>query len=212
MLGIGLCPAAAAQVPAASSLPVALCLNDWNRAIVLIGPLIAAETITPARRQALVEYRQRLVSMRDQRVRAVNLPGCETVLSRYLALQPDSPSSPLDWEGAIAQGDLVTIEVDVTEVYSGSLYTDDDSQLFLFDSQGTLLVENDDFTGLQSTISDFELPFTDRYYVAVTTYNNDPVLDGDRRITDWSGNGGSDIDFTIVVTGLTPVDQLALPE
>ncbi|MEO0490346.1 MAG: PEP-CTERM sorting domain-containing protein, partial [Cyanobacteria bacterium J06659_2] len=37
-------------------------------------------------------------------------------------------------------GDRVSLEVDVTEVLPGALYTDDDSQLFLFDRNGRLLV------------------------------------------------------------------------
>lgn len=284
-LGILLAPMAAlAQVsgPAASPLQIALCLNNWNQAIGLIGPMLAAENITPLRRRALVEYRQQLIRARDLQLTTEGLPGCEQILARYLLVRPEQPSPPLDWEGAIAatygigstapglssqeerqeaasiaagllyaqdneieslspfrpleatsagsaisagavsngyeiysfvggQGDQVTIQVDTTEVYTGSLYTDDDSQLFLFDSRGTLLAENDDFVGLQSLIAGFALPYTDRYYVAVTTYNNDPILDAERRITDWTGSGGSDIDFTISITGLTPVNQLVLP-
>lgn len=284
-LGILLAPTAAlaqAAGPTASPLQIALCLNNWNQAIELIGPMMAAENITPLRRRALVEYRQQLIRARDEQLTTEGQPGCEQILARYLLVQPEQPSPPLDWEGAIAatygigstapglssqaqrqeaaniaagllyaqdneieslspfrplettsagaaisagavsngyevysfvggQGDQVTIRVDTTEVYTGSLYTDDDSQLFLFDSQGTLLAENDDFTGLQSVIGGFVLPATDRYYVAVTTYNNDPILNTERRITDWSGSGGSDIDFTISITGLTPVNQLVLP-
>lgn len=275
---------ALAQTPQASSqnpLQVALCLNDWNRAITLLGPLIASEQITPARRQALVNYRQTLIDLRNQGSAVTDMPNCEVILSQYVESQPQLPSPPLDWEDAIAatygigstvpplpyqqqrqqagreaagltfaqeneieslspftpldtasgsavsagsvsrgqavysfwgaRGDEATLQVRVNEVRTGSLYTDDDSQLFLFDSQGTLLASNDDFTGLQSAIQSFFLPYTGRYYVAVTTYNNDPELDSERRVTRWNGSGGSDIEFTISVTGLTPLRDLELP-
>ena len=57
----------------------------------------------------------------------------------------------------------------------------------------------------------FLSPRTGRYYVAVTTYNNDPILDSTRRITGWNGNGGSAIEYTLTMTGLTPAGQLVLP-
>ena len=99
----------------------------------------------------------------------------------------------------------------MTDVHPGRLYTDEDSQLFLFDQNGTLLADNDDLSRLQSQITDFSLPRTGRYYVAVTTYNNDPILDSTRRITGWNGNGGSAIEYTLTMTGLTPAGQLVLP-
>ncbi|HEY9762055.1 MAG TPA: DVUA0089 family protein [Trichocoleus sp.] len=110
------------------------------------------------------------------------------------------------------QGDQVTIDVDVTQVLPGILYSDDDSQLFLFDSTGTLLANNDDLSQLQSRISNFVLPQSGIYYVAVTTYNNDPILDADRRITGWSGNGGSFIEFTLSIAGVTPPNQLVIQQ
>jgi hypothetical protein len=109
-------------------------------------------------------------------------------------------------------GDRVSLEVEVNQVLTGRLYTDDDSQIFLFDSEGRLLVDNDDLSRLQSHIQDFPLPSSGLYYVAVTTYNNDPMLDSSQRITRWNGNGGSAIEYTITVTGLTPTAQLALPQ
>jgi hypothetical protein len=108
-------------------------------------------------------------------------------------------------------GDQVSIDVIVTEVLPGRLHTDDDSQIFLFDSEGTLLAENDDLSRLQSQLADVTLPSPGTYYVAVTTYNNDPILDAANRITGWNGNGGSSIEYTIAVTGLTPVSELVLP-
>jgi hypothetical protein len=110
------------------------------------------------------------------------------------------------------ENDLVTLEINVTDVLPGSLYTDDDSQIFLFDSEGTLLAENDDLSRLQSQIQDFALPATGVYYIAITTYNNDPILDSIRRITGWTGNGGSAVEYTLTVRGLTPSNQFISPE
>ncbi len=109
------------------------------------------------------------------------------------------------------RGDQISLSLAVTEVLPGRLYSDDDSQIFLFDQAGTLLAENDDLSRLQSEITGFTLPRADIYYVAVTTYNNDPILDSSQRITGWSGNGGSAIEYTITITGLTPAGQLILP-
>jgi hypothetical protein len=146
---------------------------------------------------------------------AVNLPAL------YPAMSIDTRSGAGVVGGDVRQGeaiysfwgglgDRVTLRVDVNQIAPGVLYTDDDSQLFLFDAQGKLLAENDDFTRLQSQITDFLLPQTGQYYLVVTTYNNDPILDTERRVTGWSGNGGSAIEFTVSATGLTPSEQLIL--
>lgn len=105
-------------------------------------------------------------------------------------------------------GDVVTLNVNVTRILPGLLYHDDDSQLFLFDSEGNLLADNDDFTRLQSRLSYISLPSTGVYYAAITTYNNNPLLNGDRQISGWQGLGGSSIEYTLTVTGLTPADQV----
>ncbi|QQE65794.1 hypothetical protein GFS31_24840 [Leptolyngbya sp. BL0902] len=109
------------------------------------------------------------------------------------------------------QGDQVTVDVTVTRILPGLRYTDDDSQLYLFDSQGYLIASNDDFNGLQSRLDHVPLPGTDLYYVAVTTYGNYPELSPDGQLLGWSGGGGSFIEYTLTVTGLTPSGQLALP-
>lgn len=105
-------------------------------------------------------------------------------------------------------GDLVSLDVDVTHTLPGSLYKDDDSQLFLFDSQGALMAENDDLDGLQSRISNIPLPRTSTYYVVVTTYNNDPILNSEQVVSGWSDDGGSTIEFTLTLTGVTPLTAL----
>ena len=105
-------------------------------------------------------------------------------------------------------GDRISLDIDVTHTQPGSLYRDDDSQLFLFDSQGALIAENDDLDGLQSRISNFSLPRTSTYYAVVTTYNNDPILDSEAVVSGWSDDGGSTIEFTLTLTGVTPLTAL----
>ncbi|MDJ0703104.1 MAG: pre-peptidase C-terminal domain-containing protein [Leptolyngbyaceae cyanobacterium MO_188.B28] len=105
-------------------------------------------------------------------------------------------------------GDRISLDVDVTYTLPGSLYKDDDSQLFLFDSQGVLMAENDDLDGLQSRISNIPLPRTSTYYVVVTTYNNDPILNSEQVVSGWSDGGGSTIEFTLTLSGVTPLTAL----
>ncbi|MGF1569221.1 MAG: DVUA0089 family protein [Nodosilinea sp.] len=109
------------------------------------------------------------------------------------------------------QGEQVTLNLTVTHIRRGSLYTDDDSQLFLFDGEGILLAENDDFSRLRSRIGNFTLPAAGVYYVAVTTYNNNPILSTARRIIGWQGSGGSAIDYTLTLTKQPPSPGLITP-
>ncbi|MFH7244688.1 MAG: hypothetical protein ACHWZW_17775 [Spirulina sp.] len=110
------------------------------------------------------------------------------------------------------QGDRVTVDLNVTRILPGLRFTDDDSQLYLFDSQGYLVASNDDFNGLQSRLDNILLPSSGLYYIAVTTFNNSPQLSPNGQLLGWSGDGGSFIEYTLTVTGLTPSGQLALPQ
>lgn len=262
------------------NLLVAVCLNEWEEAIRLTGPLIASPEISVADRENLLEFRQQLATFRDNDAVVSHVAGCDQALARYVETVA-TPAPPLDWEnalnttygaGAVATtpdqvarqeaaiaeakinlvdyppivalspatpidtssgsgvsagqvstgesvftfygglGDRISLDVDVTEVLAGTLYTDDDSQIFLFDSQGTLLADNDDLSRLQSRITDFVLPQSGLYYAVVTTYNNDPILNSLRQVEGWGSNGGSRIEFTLSVTGLTPPGELVLPQ
>jgi hypothetical protein len=104
-----------------------------------------------------------------------------------------------------ALGDPVTLRVNVTDFRPGQLFNNDDSHLFLFDRQGRLIAENDDAIGLQSEIDQFVIPETNLYYAVVTTYNNRPLMDSEGRVFGWTNEGGSDIDYTLTITGLTPI-------
>ncbi len=106
-------------------------------------------------------------------------------------------------------GDRIHIDVEVTRVMTGSLYTSDDSQLFLFDRDGVLIASSDDDDrGNQADISDFLVPKTDLYFVVVTSYNNDPIFNQDSRLMGWQDNGGGRFDYTLSITGATPTDAL----
>ncbi len=107
-------------------------------------------------------------------------------------------------------GDRLDANLSVTQVMTGSLYTSDDSQLFIFDSQGRLLAAVDDTEPTQqSRISGMVVPKTDLYFAVVTSYNNDPVFGSDGRLTGWLDNGGGRFDYTLTLSGITPTSNLA---
>lgn len=106
-------------------------------------------------------------------------------------------------------GDRLTLNLEVTQVMTGSLYTSDDSQLFIFDRSGALIAAADDTDGgQQSRISDLVVPKTDLYFAVVTSYNNDPIFDSAGRLTGWQDNGGGRFDYTLSVLGATPTGRL----
>ncbi len=106
-------------------------------------------------------------------------------------------------------GDRLNINLAVTQVMTGTLYTTGDSQLFVFDRHGMLIAAADDtHGGQQPHISDLVLPKTDLYFVVVTSYNNDPILDRAGRLTGWPDNGGGRFDYTLSVSGATPTGAL----
>jgi hypothetical protein len=107
-------------------------------------------------------------------------------------------------------GDRVSLDIDVTRVFPGTLYTNDDSQIYLFDKQGRMLAFNDDADGRQSRLSDVVIPQTDVYFAVVTTHNNTPIW-SNQTLSGWSETGGARFDYTLTLTGLTPSVAI-LPE
>ena len=106
-------------------------------------------------------------------------------------------------------GDRLDADLNVPRVLTGSLYTSDDSQLFIFDRDGNLIAAADDTDDSpQSRITDFVIPKTDLYFAVVTTYNNDPILGADGRLTGWRDNGGGRFDYTLTLSGVTPTNAL----
>ncbi len=105
-------------------------------------------------------------------------------------------------------GDSLTANLNVTQVMTGTLYTSDDSQLFIFDKNGKLMAAADDTDGQQSRISELIMPKTDVYFAVVTTYNNDPILNRDGYLTGWQDNGGGRFDYTLTLSGITRTGAL----
>ena len=105
-------------------------------------------------------------------------------------------------------GDVITADLNVTRVMTGTLYTSDDSQLFIFDSEGKLLATADDSNGPQSRIEDFVIPRTGAYFAVVTSYNNDPLLTREDYLTGWQDNGGGRFDYTLTLSGATRTSTL----
>lgn len=138
-----------------------------------------------------------------------------------------TPASPVDLRGGLnvvsgqvgtghnvysfvaRLGDSVTADLNVTQVMAGTLYTSDDSQLFIFDSAGKLLAIADDVRGRQARISDFVVPKTGVYFAVVTSYNNDPMLTRDDHLAGWQDNGGGKFDYTLTLMGATSTNALA---
>jgi hypothetical protein len=97
----------------------------------------------------------------------------------------------------IAEASTVSLEVNVTDVYQGTEYRDDDSMLFLFDSRGSLIAEDDDGGVGSASALRVSLENSGRYYVAVTTYDNSPELDDSNRLIRFPGTGESSIRFLL---------------
>ena len=100
-----------------------------------------------------------------------------------------------------SQGQTITLDVDVTKILPGKSHTDEDSQLYLLDSQGRILAYNDDETNnnFESHIHQFVLPEDNTYYVAVTTFGNAPIVNDQQQITAWNNNGLSHIHYDLIV-------------
>ena len=77
---------------------------------------------------------------------------------------------------------------------------DFDTSLFLFDEDGTLIAENDDVNDdvEQSTISQSSLD-AGTYFLAISSYDNNAV---GSPLTGFTGNGQSNGDYTINLTGV----------
>ncbi|ACK70142.1 peptidase domain protein [Gloeothece citriformis PCC 7424] len=103
-----------------------------------------------------------------------------------------APENDVDlFEVMLDAGDRLIVDIDASNIGSEL-----DPILSVFNSQGVLVSQNDDFDGLDSFI-DFTARFSDTYYVGVSSFDNfdyDPLIEG-------SGTGNSsgfyDLFFTI---------------
>lgn len=95
-------PAAAEPVELVQEqLRQAVCLNQWDLSLDLVGILIATPELPPEYRNDLVQFRQRLYSLQDQQ-QAVRVVGCGDVTAASLeALFNSEAASGLNWREAI---------------------------------------------------------------------------------------------------------------
>lgn len=160
---------------------------------------------------------------------ALSLFSLSAVMPSMVLADPLNPSTFIDTSsgfgignGAVStghqifrfnatEGDLITIGVFVTAILPGNQFEDDDSQLFLFDKMGALVAENDDAdpfeTEFQSIIQDYLVPSSGVYYIGVTTFDNDPIIDVEALITGWEDDGESNIEFEVYVFGATAIPE-----
>lgn len=268
---------AQAQRTAAFDLDRAICSNDWNGAISIVGGLVAQAETTSVQRDSLLALRRQLERYRSKNAVVTAAQACDRTDPYFLedfleaTLVPaDQASQPLGWEGAVAEaannqysteiitesvalrlpvsasdsagltpaepvdlstglnvvsgqvgsghevygfvagrGDRLAANLEVTRVMTGSLYTSDDSQLFIFDRHGNLIASADDTSGTQlSRISGVTMPKTDLYFAVVTSYNNDPIVNPEGQLTGWQDNGGGRFDYTLTLSGVTPTSVL----
>ncbi|MEL6381069.1 MAG: hypothetical protein AAFQ89_01070, partial [Cyanobacteria bacterium J06626_18] len=75
-------------------------------------------------------------------------------------------------------GELLSIEIDVTEALTGIAYTNDDTQLYLYNEAGDVLAFSEDKPdSFASNLFNYLVPETGTYYAAVTTAGNEPILE-----------------------------------
>ncbi len=75
-------------------------------------------------------------------------------------------------------GELLTIDINVTEILSGITYTNDDTQLYLYNEAGDVLAFSEDKpSNLSSNILNYLVLEDGTYYAAVTTAGNEPILE-----------------------------------
>jgi hypothetical protein len=109
-------------------------------------------------------------------------------------------------------GDLLSFDVDATEIFSGLGYKDDDSVLYLYNSDGQILAVGDDSPdGFESGLLNFLVPEDGTYYAAITTGGNDPIIEQGRPFNTLLGfeeNGLSNFAFDLGISS-TPVPETA---
>ncbi|CAG0985330.1 hypothetical protein PHYC_01990 [Phycisphaerales bacterium] len=84
--------------------------------------------------------------------------------------------------GDMGADDADMFLIEICDVFSFSATTVGgagfDTQLFLFNLDGTGVTHNDDSGGVQSTITNIFVPANGQYYLAVSRYDHDPINDG----------------------------------
>jgi opacity protein-like surface antigen len=123
-----------------------------------------------------------------------------------------------DASPAIDDIDLYSFFISDTAAFSvtvtSALSEDNDGQLFLFNSNGTLALDNDDFVGLvpgfaAGVLSGFA---PGNYYLAYTLFNSDPIFTANA-LSGWNRrpNPLQDGPYTLTITGANQ-QVAAVPE
>ena len=134
------------------------------------------------------------------------------------------PENDVDlFELELETGDQLIADIDASDIGSGL-----DPILSVFDSQGVLVAQNDDFASLDSFI-DFTAEFSDTYYVGVSSFDNfnyDPLTEGSGSglssgfyelflsVNDSGDDPGDDFDLEVnfVDDSLTPEQQVVFED
>lgn len=101
-------------------------------------------------------------------------------------------------------GDQLSLDVDVTRTYIGG-----ETQIFLFDQRGHLLMQSNDI-GFQVSMQNVVIPKTDVYFAVVSPQGITPIVDSQGLIVGWQTQDASDFDYTLTLTGVTPYQALVL--
>ncbi|MBE9068767.1 hypothetical protein IQ260_19155 [Leptolyngbya cf. ectocarpi LEGE 11479] len=103
-------------------------------------------------------------------------------------------------------GDRLSLEADVTRTHIGG-----ETQIFLFDQTGHLLMQSNDI-GFQVSMQNVVIPKTDVYFAVVSPQGTTPILDSQGLIVGWqTQDANSSFDYTLTLTGVTPYQALLLP-
>jgi hypothetical protein len=80
----------------------AICGNDWNRAIKLMGPMIGDPEISSGQREQLLSFRHRLQDWQASRADASNIAPCENIpIAQEKSIEFSAPPGPLNFAGAM---------------------------------------------------------------------------------------------------------------
>ncbi|MGJ3245628.1 MAG: hypothetical protein ACFE0I_06070 [Elainellaceae cyanobacterium] len=82
------------------NLQVAVCQNDWNRALQYINPMISSPQLTSRSRTELIQFRQQLQTWQSTGAIIANVPNCDEAIASSEASSNEEvePSRSIDWQ------------------------------------------------------------------------------------------------------------------
>lgn len=88
-----------------SDLRLAICMQDWGKAMEQASVLMAMPGITPEHRQALVSWRHQFGTYASASTQFDNLPGCEgvSVPVEVKAVENNQPRADFNWQAEAAK-------------------------------------------------------------------------------------------------------------